>query len=81
MSKVVIGGTSANPTVTRTETTIADRLTKAVTAPLGILSDDETTFYGEVDMAYASLTAVAAGVFIGDRWGDKIPVLGQRRAA
>lgn len=81
MSKIVISGTDAQPVYTKTDTTIADTLKLAVMAPLGIMGSDtnKKTFYSEDDIAVASVGALAAGVFIGDKWGGKIPVLGGRR--
>lgn len=81
MSKIVVSGTTAAPVFTKTDTTITDKLTLAVMAPLGLMGSDadKNEFYSKDDIAIASVGGIAAGVFIGDKWGSKIPVLGGRR--
>lgn len=79
MAKITVGGTTAAPTYTKTETSFTDKVILGVTAPLAIMSSDETEFYSKDDVAVASVVGVAAGVFLGDKFGDSIPVLGQRR--
>lgn len=79
MAKIVVGGTDASPTYTKVATTLTDNIVTGATAALGVLSDDQTTFYDKKAMGTAAAVNLAAGIVIGDKFGDKIPVLGGRR--
>lgn len=75
MSKV----TEKDGQLTVVETSMVDTAVDVVTAPLKVASK-EKTYYSNSTLGWASIAFLAAGVFIGDRFGDKIPLLGQRRS-
>lgn len=81
MAKIVVGGTTASPTYTKTTTSIGDSLSLAVKAPFAVTKDQDTVteFYGEDDVAVVALAWAFGGFFLGDRFGHKVPYIGQGR--
>jgi len=64
---------------TEATTTLLDDLITGATGAFGIFSPDETIFHSASVVAKTSLVNMAAGFFVGDRFGDSVPFLGQGR--
>lgn len=80
MSKIVKSGTAEAPVYTETATTLTDKVMLGLTAPLALIGDEgKSEFYSKDDIAVASVVDVGVGFVLGDKFGDKVPVLGQRR--
>lgn len=66
-------------TYVETNMTLVDQVTGVVSSVFKVFSDDDAVFYPERTVGLGFLGGMAAGVFVGDRFGESIPVLGQRR--
>jgi hypothetical protein len=60
-------------------TTLTDDLVAAVMSPLKVLESEPTEFVSPRVAGMAALGYGVAGIFVGDKFGDSIPVLGGRR--
>jgi hypothetical protein len=78
MSKLTVTGSGTH---TLEETGLLDNIVNAITLPMKLFADDAAavTFYSEGAAAQMQATGIAVGIAVGDTWGHKIPVLGQRR--
>lgn len=68
-------------TITHVETEVAltDMLMTYITAPFSIFSANQTEYYSKAEMGKAQLASAGAGFVLGDMYGDRVPLLGQRR--
>lgn len=68
--------------VTKTETTMIDNVIGGIGSVMKIASteDDSTTYYSEKAVGQAVLGAAVGGFLLGDRFGDRVPLLGGRRS-
>lgn len=70
-------------TVVYSETaqTLVDTLTASFVAPFAVLAADSNEYYSKQMVGQSMLIAGMAGVVIGDRYGESIPLLGRHRNA
>lgn len=64
---------------TENKSTLVQDLVDGLTAPLGITKTQEETISARAG-ALAAIGYFIGGVVVGDRWGDRIPLIGGRRA-
>jgi len=81
MGKKIIKATDTAGVVTYTEktTTLVDDIVDGLTAPLSAVSSDDKTFVSMSILGKTAVMHLAAGIFVGDRYGESVPVLGQGR--
>lgn len=79
MSKIVKSGTAQQPVYTESETTLMDSVLSCLMAPFKALSGADKEFISVGDVAVGAAALAAGSIFIGDRFGAKIPVLGGGR--
>jgi hypothetical protein len=70
---------ATDDTLTEVATTLTDDFVAAVMAPLKVLESEPTEFYAPRVAGMAAVGYGIAGIFVGDKWGDSIPLLGGRR--
>lgn len=72
---------AANGDVTLTEvaTTLIDDMILAVGSPFKVFQAEDTEFYSPSVAGYAFIGAGVGGVWVGDKFGASIPLLGGRR--
>lgn len=65
---------------TEEDTTLVGDLLSGVTSVFSVFTAGEpTTFVSEKTCGMTALAAVVGGIFVGDKYGDSIPLLGGRR--
>lgn len=79
MSKIVKSGTADQPVYTESATTLFDAVLTGLMAPFKALSGGDKEFVSVKDVAIGTAAVAAGSIFIGDRFGAKIPVLGGGR--
>jgi hypothetical protein len=70
---------ASDGTLAEVTTTLIDDLVAAVMSPLKVLESEPTEFVSPHVAGMAALGYGVAGIFVGDKFGDSIPVLGGRR--
>jgi hypothetical protein len=70
---------ASDGTLAEVTTTLIDDLVAAVMSPLKVLESEPTEFVSPRVAGMAALGYGVAGIFVGDKFGDSIPVLGGRR--
>jgi len=70
---------ASDGTLAEVTTTLTDDLVAAVMSPLKVLESEPTEFVSPRVAGMAALGYGVAGIFVGDKFGDSIPVLGGRR--
>jgi len=76
MSKIT---KAADGTLTEVATTLVDDVIAAAVSPLKAFESEPTEFVAPRVAGIAALGFAAAGVFVGDKHGESIPLLGGRR--
>jgi len=76
MSKIT---KAADGTLAEVETTFTDDLVAAVVSPLSAMDAEPTEFVSPRVAGIAAIGYGMAGIWTGDKYGEKIPVLGGRR--
>jgi hypothetical protein len=70
----VVPGT---PTYTEAVRTTMETVTDVVMAPFGILDTAKTEYYSKKTLAYAATGYGIGGLVIGQKFGNKVPLLNQ----
>lgn len=80
MAKIIQTGTGAAATFARSEQTILEATIDVALSPLsafGAKSDSE--FIDKKTVGMGMLGAIGVGIFVGDKYGASIPLIGGRR--
>lgn len=81
MAKITVSQDAAGDDVfTKEDTALQDYIVAPITGLFGNFTSDESkVFHDEASVGIMALGFMAGGVFVGDRYGDSIPILGQGR--
>lgn len=79
MTKIVKTGTAAAPVYTESPATLTDMFVGGLMAPLNAFNTKNEEFVDIGTAGRQTLIGMGVGFFLGDRFGDSVPLIGQGR--
>lgn len=77
--KIIKSGTAAAPVYTESATTLTDALVGGLVAPLKAFDSKNVEFVDVGTAGRQVLVGMGIGFFLGDRFGESVPLIGQGR--